>query len=111
MHCEGEKVYDIAGDSNNQATVDLDNCQRQGSGFAQLCTRWRDPDFDASIAAVYYLRAVENPSCRYSAYQCASLDASSLTLSKNSRPSDCQSPQAKKAIQERAWSSPIWYTP
>ncbi len=65
---------------------------------------WRDPDFDPERRAVYYLRAVENPSCRYSAWQC-------LEMPEAERPADCQLPQARRAIQERAWSSPIWYTP
>lgn len=42
-------------------------------GSAQLCSVWSDPDFDPERQAVYYLRAVENPSCRYSAWQCVGL--------------------------------------
>ncbi len=99
-----EKVFDIAGDANNGASVNLENCTRSGSGFVQLCTVWQDPEFDPSRRAVYYLRAVENPSCRYTAWQCASLP-------EGQRPADCSRPEVRKAIQERAWSSPIWYTP
>lgn len=99
-----QRVYEVGGDANNGASVDLDTCQRSGQGFAQLCSVWRDPDFDVSERAVYYLRAVENPSCRYSAWQCSMMPESE-------RPADCQLPQVRRAIQERAWSSPIWYTP
>ena len=99
-----QSVYDVAGDANNGAGVDLDSCRQHGQGFAQLCSVWRDPDFDADRRAVYYLRAVENPSCRYSAWACAALAAAQ-------RPADCQLPQVRRSIQERAWSSPIWYTP
>ena len=99
-----EKVFDIAGDAGNSASVNLDNCEQSGPGFTQLCTVWQDPEFDASRRAVYYLRAVENPSCRYTAWQCAGLPP-------EQRPADCSRPEVRKAIQERAWSSPIWYTP
>ncbi|MCX2983255.1 DUF3604 domain-containing protein [Halieaceae bacterium IMCC14734] len=99
-----QRVITVAGDANNGATVNLDSCAPQGEGFAQLCSVWQDPDFDAKQRAVYYLRAVENPSCRYSAWQC-------LELPENERPADCASAQVPKLIQERAWSSPIWYTP
>lgn len=99
-----QRVHDVAGNANNNASVNLHNCQRQGEGFEQLCAVWRDPDFDASQRAVYYLRAVENPSCRYSAHQCLSLPA-------DQRPADCDNEEVAKTIQERAWSSPIWYSP
>ena len=65
-----QQVFDVAGNPDNGASVDLDTCESQGQGYAQLCTVWEDPAFDADIAAVYYLRAVENPSCRYTAHQC-----------------------------------------
>jgi hypothetical protein len=99
-----EHVFDIAGDANNGASVDLNNCDQSGSGFSQLCAVWQDPEFDASKRAVYYMRAVENPSCRYSAWQCAQ-------FSDVERPESCNLPDVRRAIQERAWSSPIWYTP
>ena len=54
--------------------------------------------------ALFELRALENPSCRYSAWQC-------LAMPPEERPADCAHPQTPVAIQERAWSSPIWYTP
>ena len=99
-----QRVYDVAGDPDNGAGVDLETCQPHGDGFAQLCTVWEDPEFDANTRAVYYLRAVENPSCRYSAWQC-------LDIPEEERPADCAEPRVNPVIQERAWSSPIWYTP
>jgi len=99
-----QRVFDVAGDPENDAWVDLNTCQARGEGFAQLCSVWQDPEFDQGTAAVYYLRAVENPSCRYTAFQC-------LQLPEDQRPADCAEPRIDHVIQERAWSSPIWYTP
>ncbi|MFB0979170.1 MAG: DUF3604 domain-containing protein [Myxococcota bacterium] len=99
-----QAIYDVSGDANNGASVDLNTCETQGSGFQQLCSVWTDPDFDPSRRAVYYMRAVENPSCRYNAWQC-------IGLKGTARPADCDDPGRKRVIQERAWSSPIWYTP
>ncbi|MFK7733866.1 MAG: DUF3604 domain-containing protein, partial [Pseudomonadales bacterium] len=65
---------------------------------------WQDPEFDSSQRAVYYMRAVENPSCRYSARQC-------LNFPVDQRPADCDNEDVAKTVQERAWSSPIWYSP
>ncbi|MCB1845179.1 MAG: DUF3604 domain-containing protein, partial [Halioglobus sp.] len=99
-----QAVYDVAGDANNGASVDLQTCQPRGEGFAQLCAVWQDPQFDPAVPAVYYVRAVENPSCRYSARQCLELPA-------ELRPADCASPFFQPVIQERAWTSPVWYSP
>jgi hypothetical protein len=99
-----QKVFDVAGSAENGAGVDLNTCEPQGSGFEQLCAVWGDPEFAAQQRAVYYLRAVENPTCRYSTRQCNALPAAE-------RPADCDNPLVPKTIQERAWSSPIWYTP
>ena len=99
-----QRVYDVAGSPNNGAAVDPASCEPRGTGHAQLCTVWQDPAFDPATAAVYYLRAVENPSCRYTARQC-------LEIPESERPADCDAPVMDPVIQERAWSSPIWYTP
>lgn len=99
-----QAIYEVAGDPNNGASVDLDSCETSGVGFRQLCSVWTDPDFDPEKRAVYYMRAVENPSCRYNAWQCIGLEGSD-------RPADCDDSSRKRTIQERAWTSPIWYTP
>ena len=99
-----QKVYDVAGNADNGAAVDLSTCTPKGPGADQLCSVWRDPDFDPALAAVYYARVVENPSCRWSWQQC-------LRLPADARPSGCSDPTVPKQIQERAWTSPVWYTP
>lgn len=107
-----EHVYDIAGDASNGASVNMDNCQPTGSGFAELCSVWQDPDFSADQRAFYYARVVENPSCRWSTRQC--LDAGISCDNPDQVPeefADCCNPDYPKTIQERAWASPIWYSP
>ena len=99
-----QAIYEVAGDPHNRASVDLDSCETHGRGFAQLCSVWTDPDFDPDRRAVYYMRVVENPSCRYNAWQC-------IGLAGDLRPPECDDPERKRTIQERAWTSPIWYTP
>ncbi|MCR9106472.1 MAG: DUF3604 domain-containing protein [Gammaproteobacteria bacterium] len=99
-----QAVYDVAGDPNNGASVDPATCATSGPGFRQLCTTWRDPDFDPATAAVYYLRVLENPSCRWSAHDC-------LAIEPSQRPASCSDADIPWAIQERAWTSPIWFHP
>ncbi len=99
-----QKVIDVAGDPNNGADVDLNTCTPRGEGAGSLCSVWQDPEFDSSRSAVYYARVVENPSCRWSTWHC-------LALPKNERPDGCDDPRVPKTIQERAWTSPIWYMP
>ena len=84
---------------DNGATVDLKTCEvTQDKGSASIAARWRDEDFDPGQAAVYYVRVLENPACRWTAY-----DAIRVGI---------EPPEgARPIIQERAWSSPIWYTP
>ena len=101
-----QRVYDVAGSDGGGAGVAVDpaTCTPSGPGHAALCSVWRDPDFDPATRAVYYARAVENPSCRYSAWQC-------LEIPEAERPDDCDGGHVPKLIQERAWTSPIWYAP
>jgi len=98
-----QKVFDVAGSANNGASVDMATCEPTGSGHDSLCAVWSDPGFDASQSAVYYARIVENPSCRWNAWQC-------LEIPEGERPSVCNDPKVPMQIQERAWTSPIWYT-
>ncbi|MFK8050205.1 MAG: DUF3604 domain-containing protein [Halioglobus sp.] len=99
-----QAVYDVAGDPNSNASVDPQTCEVSGAGFSQLCATWTDPNFDPGNGAVYYARTLENPSCRWSQHDCISLPA-------DERPPSCNDPQLPKTIQERAWTSPVWYQP
>lgn len=99
-----EKIYEVAGNPNNNASVDPSTCKKSGMGAPHLCVVWQDPAFDPAQRAFYYARVVENPTCRWSTWQCISLPAAK-------RPKGCTDPNIEKVIQERAWSSPIWYEP
>ena len=97
-----QRVYDVAGGATG-ASVDA-ACTPHGRGHDSLCTVWNDPDFDPDTAAVWYARVIENPSCRYSAWQC-------LDLEGEARPASCDDGSVPRLIHERAWTSPIWHTP
>jgi len=79
--------------------VDISNATYTNSvGAPELKTLWTDTEFDPSVRAFYYLRVLEIPTPRWSTY-----DASALGIA----PPD----GFPATIQERAWTSPIWYTP
>ena len=106
-----EQVFDVAG-RDTGAGADPATCATHGEGFDELCTVWRDPAFDAAQPAFYYVRVLQNPTCRWSAYACNARgvhcdDPASVPPSL----APCCDPSYPKVIQERAWSSPIWYTP
>ena len=106
-----EQVYDVAcadglvPDPNthrcpdNGAGVNLNDCSvSAGKGAAQLKALWQDPDFNRDEHAFYYVRVLENPSCRWSTWE---------AIRENTKPFD----DVDLTIRERAWSSPIWYSP
>lgn len=98
-----QQVIDVAGGAND-AGVDLTTCTPTGPGHESLCGTWTDPDFDPLRPAVYYARILENPSCRWHTWQCNALPESE-------RPAGCSSDRVPTTVQERAYTSPIWYTP
>jgi hypothetical protein len=107
-----EHVYDVAGAAANGAGVDVRTCERRGRGFDSLCTVWRDPTFNRAVPALYYARVIENPSCRWSTYVCNAQHVDCSGSSGIARElASCCDPNYPKTIQERAWTSPIWYTP
>lgn len=78
------------------ASVDLSNCDFEaGRGAGELKTLWTDEAYDAADDAFYYVRVVQNPTCRWSTYD-------SLRLG--------EAPQSDvpATSTEMAWSSPIW---
>jgi hypothetical protein len=107
-----EKVYDVVwGDADKRqpsadgklppvgSTVDVENAIWTNTiGDPELITVWKDPDFDASQRAFYYARVLEIPTPRWTAYDAKRFGVKPL-------------PGTTMTLQERAYTSPIWYTP
>ena len=106
-----ERIYDVAvsdgrpiGDDGRcrepvGITVDVAKARYRNSiGDASLVASWLDPDFDPAAPAVYYLRVLEIPTPRWTTY-----DAAFYGI----EPPD----NVPATIQDRAYTSPIWYTP
>ena len=98
-----QEIHDIAGDPHSVADVNLNTCTPRGPGARSLCGVWQDPGFEPDQDAIYYARIIENPSCRWSQRICRSLPS-------DRQPDGCRTDQLPKVIQERAWTSPIWYS-
>ena len=105
-----EKVYDVAWSGDREAgadgklppvgdTVDAETASYTNTiGAPELGAVWRDPDFDPERRAFYYARVIEIPTPRWSTY-----DAFRFGI---------PIPEgAPASTQERAYTSPIWYTP
>ena len=105
-----EAVVVVAG-ADTDGAVDTNTCSRKGSGHTRLCAMWQDPDFDPAESAFYYARAFENPSCRWSQWACVEAGVSCSDPSTITEGLEvCCAEEHRPVIQERAWSSPIWYS-
>lgn len=106
-----EKIYDVAWSGDRQPDPDTGQLPPVGNtvdpttatytndiGATQLSAVWSDPDFNEAASAAYFVRVLEIPTPRWSTYDSV----------KNDLPVPGNKPVS---IQERAWSSPIWYTP
>jgi hypothetical protein len=105
-----EKVYDVSwsGDRKPDAkgklpsvgsTVDVENATWTNTiGAPELITVWKDPEFDAKLKAFYYARVLEIPTPRWTAYDAKRFGVKPL-------------PGTRMTINERAYTSPIWFTP
>jgi len=107
-----ENVYDVVwGDEDRRrigrdgkltpvgSTVDLSvPTWKNTIGDPELATVWTDPDFDPSQSAFYYARVIEIPTPRWTAYDVVRFGIR-------------MDPEVPMIQQERAWTSPIWYTP
>ena len=103
-----EKVFDVVCADGRVPDPDTARCPGNGAevntetcaidmdkGAAELKTIWRDPEYTSEQMAYYYVRVLENPTCRWSNWDAI----------RTGRP---HNPDLPKVIQERAWSSPVW---
>jgi hypothetical protein len=105
-----EKIYDVVWSGNRKPgkngklppvgdTVDVAKATWTNTiGAPELAAVWKDPDFKASQRALYYARVIEIPTPRWTAYDQVRFGVK-------------MSPEVPMKHQERAWTSPIWYTP
>lgn len=107
-----EKIFDVVwGDAETRhpggdgklpavgSTVDVANATWMNTvGDPELITVWSDPEFDATLPAFYYARVIEIPTPRWTAYDAKRFG---VTMDAN----------VPMVTQERAFTSPIWYTP
>ncbi|WP_380058955.1 DUF3604 domain-containing protein (plasmid) [Falsihalocynthiibacter sp. SS001] len=106
-----EKIFDVvwsgerAPDADGKLpsvgdTVDIENATWTNTiGSSELITVWQDPEFDPSISAFYYARVLEIPTPRWTAYDAAYFEDAAF------------GPEVPMTVVERAYTSPIWYTP
>ena len=96
--CSNNRLIDEASDRcvEDQPVIDLSSCQYGETPGARLLeTRWQDPEYQADVDAAYYVRVLQNPTCRWSTYDAMRLGRDVPA-------------NVPKTVRERAWSSPIW---
>lgn len=106
-----EKVFDVACSDGLKVDPATSRCPSNGAGVnmatcepdrfkgdVELKTVWKDPEYNPKQRAFYYVRVLENPSCRWSTWDAL----------RNGTPPN---PKLAPTIMERAWSSPIWFEP
>ncbi|MCA9534726.1 MAG: DUF3604 domain-containing protein [Myxococcales bacterium] len=130
------QVFDVYGDRGIGRDVNLSTCEPSSAGSDQICTTFRDPTFDPREHAYYYVRVLEVPTCRWTThvcvreqYNCAGtrpIDRACCAPEVGLYPESCvgvrcgpdnathrccDNRTVEPVIQERAWSSPIWFYP
>jgi hypothetical protein len=106
-----ERIFDVAVSGNRKigpdgrcktsvgSTVDVANATYTNTiGAAKLTAYWKDPSFNANENAFYYIRVIQIPSPRWTAYDCKRYG---IKMSKD----------VPMTVTDRAYTSPIWYTP
>ena len=105
-----ERIYNVAWSDNREVnaagdippvgnSVDVSEATYANDiGAVSLSTIWSDPDFDPAVESMYYLRVLEIPTPRWSTYDAKALGIPVID-------------NIDATIQERAWSSPVWYMP
>jgi Protein of unknown function (DUF3604) len=106
-----ERIYDVAVSDGRKIdadgrcrtavgnTVDVPNATWTNTiGAGEFLTVWKDPDFDTALRAFYYVRVIEIPTPRWTAYDAKYYGTQPL-------------PGTRMTVTERAYTSPIWYTP
>jgi len=128
--CEAEVTSGNADQTTRTALADR--------GRNELCTVWKDPGFNAYLPAFYYARVLETPTCRWSTRVCLAADVNPFARPKRCRAQAARAnanaanngeialgevpfnscclteqndPFIERTIQERAWTSPVWYAP
>ena len=106
-----EKIFDVACSDglqpdpithicpDNGAKVNINDCSISSNvGSSELKTIWKDPEFVPENKSFYYVRVLENPTCRWSTWD---------AIKSGYKPRE----DLHETIQERAWTSPIWFVP
>ena len=125
------KVFETIVGTGDSVEPPANDCRvRVGNHPEELCTIWRDPEFDPAADAYYYARVLEVPSCRWSAWLCnveKNVDCDGLDPANgmfpeasgfrgyegccliDGAPGSFRGRNTFATIEERAWASPIWY--